>query len=440
MKMPDSWMYNPSLEAVSRDVIERIQLERLREVVHRVYNNNYHYRLKMKERGVKPEDIKTLKDIEKLPYTTKEDLRVTQPFGYLVTPFENIVEVHGTSGTTGEPIFVYYTSIDIENWGEIMARSLAAAGLTKRDVLQITPSFSLFTGGFGFYYGARKIGATVVPIGPGYSKRQIYVMQKLGTTMLAGIANYAIRLAEVAFEMGVDPSKDTKVRKGVFGAEMWSDSLRKKIESIWNMETYDIYGMAELYGPGTAIDCQYHSGLHVWEDHFVVEVVDPRTGDVLEPEEKGELVFTTLTKDAMPLIRYRTRDISRILDQKQCDCGRTHKKIDRIQGRTDDMFIINGVNIWPTAVESIIMGDPLVGNEYQIIVEKKPSEDILFIRVESVTKLSEDAKMALAKKLAYELRERLIVSPIVEVVDPGTLPRFDGKAKRIIIKDVTGLK
>jgi Coenzyme F390 synthetase len=432
--MPDSWVYNPSLETASRGVIERLQLERLREVVHRVYSNNYYYRKKMKERGVAPEDIKTLKDIEKLPHTTKEDLREAQPFDYLITHFENVVEVHGTSGTTGEPVFVYYTNVDIENWSEIMARSLAVAGLTKRDVLQITPSFSLFTGGFGFYYGARRIGATIVPTGPGYSKRQIYVMQKLGATMLAGIANYAIRLAEVAFEMGIDPAKDTKVRKGVFGAEMWSDSLRRKVEQIWDMETFDIYGMAELYGPGVAIDCQYHDGLHVWEDHFIVEVIDPKTGEPVELEEKGELVFTSLTKDAMPLIRYRTRDISRLLDQSTCDCGRTHKKIDRIQGRTDDMFIINGVNIWPTAIESILMANPLVGNEYQVIVEKKHSEDMLIIRVESASKLSEEDKRILAKKLAYDLRETIIVTPVVEVVDPGTLPRFDGKAKRVTIK------
>jgi len=432
--MPDSWVYNPSLETASRGVIERLQLERLREVVHRVYSNNYYYRKKMKERGVAPEDIKTLKDIEKLPHTTKEDLREAQPFGYLITHFENVVEVHGTSGTTGEPVFVYYTNVDIENWSEIMARSLAVAGLTKRDVLQITPSFSLFTGGFGFYYGARRIGATIVPTGPGYSKRQIYVMQKLGATMLAGIANYAIRLAEAAFEMGIDPAKDTKVRKGVFGAEMWSDSLRRKVEQIWDMETFDIYGMAELYGPGVAIDCQYHDGLHVWEDHFIVEVIDPKTGEPVELEEKGELVFTSLTKDAMPLIRYRTRDISRLLDQSTCDCGRTHKKIDRIQGRTDDMFIINGVNIWPTAIESILMANPLVGNEYQVIVEKKHSEDMLIIRVESASKLSEEDKRILAKKLAYDLRETIIVTPVVEVVDPGTLPRFDGKAKRVTIK------
>ncbi|MEM2390092.1 MAG: AMP-binding protein, partial [Ignisphaera sp.] len=309
----------------------------------------------------------------------------------------------------------------------------ASAGLTEKDILQITPSFSLFTGGFGFFYGARKIGACIVPTGPGFSRRQIYVMVKLGTTMIAGIANYALRLAEVAFEMGIDPAKDTRVRKGVFGAEMWSDSLRRKIEKIWEMETFDIYGMAELYGPGTAIDCQYHEGLHVWEDHYLVEVVDPRTGDVLEPEERGELVVTTLSKDAMPLIRYRTRDITRILDVKQCLCGRTHRKIDRIQGRTDDMFIVNGVNIWPSAIEVVLHSNPLVGNEYQIVVVKSDGGDRLSIKVESSRKLSDEERNFLARRLQYELREAIVVEPEIEVVDPGMLPRSEGKAKRVYI-------
>jgi len=432
--MAKHWIYNPSLECLSREELENIQLKKLKEIVYKLYNNTKYYRQKMKEKNIKPEDIKTLEDIKKLPYTTKEDLMQNMPFGVLTNDYDNVVEVHGTSGTTGEPIFVYYTMNDIENWSEIMARSLATAGLTSNDVLQITPSFSLFTGGFGFYYGARRIGATIIPIGPGFSKRQIYVMIKLGTTMLAGIANYAIRLAEVAYEMGIDPAKDTKVRKGVFGAEIWSDNLRKKIEKIWDMETFDIYGMAELYGPGAAIDCHYHNGLHVWEDHFIVEVIDPKTGEPVELEEKGELVFTTLTKDAMPLIRYRTRDISRILDIKQCECTRTHKKIDRIQGRTDDMFIINGVNIWPKTIENILMRSSVIGNEYQIIIDKKASSDDLIIIVESSKKLNDNEKKALAKDLEYQLKEVIIVTPKIEIVDPGTLPRFDGKAKRVMVK------
>ncbi|MEM1541904.1 MAG: phenylacetate--CoA ligase [Ignisphaera sp.] len=431
--MPDSWIWNPSAECMNRSDLVELQLKRLKMQVHRLFSTAGYYRRKMKELGVSPDDIKSLDDLKKLPFTTKDDLRELQPFDHMVVPLEEVVEVHGTSGTTGEPVFMYYTARDIENWSEIMARSLASAGLTKKDILQITPSFSLFTGGFGFFYGARKIGAFIVPTGPGFSRRQIYVMMKLGTTMIAGVANYALRLAEVAYEMGIDPAKDTKVRKGVFGAEMWSDSLRKKIEKIWDMETFDIYGMAELYGPGTAIDCQYHLGLHVWEDHYLVEVIDPKTGEPLEPEEKGELVVTTLTKDAVPLIRYRTRDITRILDTKSCSCGRTHIKIDRIQGRTDDMFIINGVNIWPSAIEAVLFKYPFIGNEYQIIVKKSNGGDKLLIKVESIRNLTEQEKEVLGKKLQYEIKETVLVTPDIEIVDPNTLPRSEGKAKRLYI-------
>jgi phenylacetate-CoA ligase len=429
-------IWNPSLEAVSRDVIERIQLERLREVVHRVYNNNYHYRLKMKERGVKPEDIKTLKDIEKLPYTTKEDLRELYPFGASAVPLNQIAEIRASSGTTGKPTVTLYTVKDLENWSEVMARSLVAANIVKGDVLLIAYNYHMFTGGFGFHYGALKAGITAIPAGVGFTQRQVMMIKDFGVTAITSVPNYAIRLAEVAFEMGVDPSKDTKVRKGMFGAAPWSESLRKRIEELWDMQAYDMYGLSELWGPGVAAECVYKHGLHVWEDHFVVEVVDPRTGDVLEPEEKGELVFTTLTKDAMPLIRYRTRDISRILDQKQCDCGRTHKKIDRIQGRTDDMFIINGVNIWPTAIQEVLLGEPLIAPHFQIVIDRENAMDKLIIQVESKTKLSEEDKKLLAKKLAYDLREVIMVSPIIEVVDPGTLPRFDGKPRYVIDKRV----
>ncbi|MDW8086205.1 MAG: phenylacetate--CoA ligase, partial [Ignisphaera sp.] len=344
------WIWNPSLETIDRSELERIKLEKLRYQLVRLYQNSPYYHRKMKEAKIEPSDIKTLKDIERLPFTTKEDLRNAYPYGTLIVPLTEIVEVHGSSGTTGKPTLSFYTHRDIENWSELMARCLTGVGMTKGDVILIAYNYHMFTGGLGFHYGALKIGALAIPAGVGYSQRQVMMIVDLGVTVLTSVPNYAIRLAEVAFEMGVDPARDTKVRKGVFGAEMWSDALRKKIEKIWNMETFDIYGMAELYGPGAAIDCQYHNGLHVWEDHYLVEVVDPRSGEPVGPEEKGELVVTTLSKDAMPLVRYRTRDITRILDEKKCQCGRTHIKIDRIQGRTDDMFIINGVNIWPTAI------------------------------------------------------------------------------------------
>ena len=430
----ESHIWDPTLETIKRSDLENIQLQRLKDVVKKVYEKNIYYHRKMKEVGLKPDDIKALSDLRKLPFTTKDDLREMYPYGSLVVDISEVVEVHGSSGTTGKPTLSFYTKRDIENWSELMARSLTAIGVTKNDIIFIAYNYHMFTGGFGFHYGALKIGAMAIPAGVGYSQRQVTMIKDLGVTMITSVPNYALRLAEAAYEMGIDPAKDTKVRKGVFGAEMWSDSLRRKIESIWNMESFDIYGMAELYGPGTAIDCQYHNGLHVWEDHYIVEVVDPKTGDVLEPEEKGELVITTLTKDAVPLIRYRTRDISRILDIKTCDCGRTHIKIDRIQGRTDDMFIINGVNVWPSAIELILMKHPFVGNEYQVIVKKSINEDKILIKIESSRKLDRCEREAVVKKLQCELKETILVTPEIEIVDPGTLPRSEGKAKRIVIE------
>jgi phenylacetate-CoA ligase (EC 6.2.1.30) len=433
MKTP---IWNPSIETALRREIERLQLERLREVVHRVYSNNYYYRKKMKERGVAPEDIKTLKDIEKLPHTTKEDLRELYPFGASVVPLDQVAELRASSGTTGKPTVSLYTTKDIENWAEVMARSLVAANIVKGDKLLIAYNYHMFTGGFGFHYGALKVGITAIPAGVGFTQRQVMMIKDFEITALTSVPNYAIRLAEVAFEMGIDPAKDTKVRKGMFGAAPWTENMRKRIEDVWDMQAYDMYGLSELWGPGVAAECIYKSGLHVWEDHFIVEVIDPKTGEPVELEEKGELVFTSLTKDAMPLIRYRTRDISRLLDQSTCDCGRTHKKIDRIQGRTDDMFIINGVNIWPTAIQEVLLREPLVTPHFQIIIDRENAMDKLIIQVESASKLSEEDKRILAKKLAYDLRETIIVTPVVEVVDPGTLPRFDGKPKYVIDKRV----
>jgi len=431
MKMP---MWNPIAESLSRDELEKIQLQRLREVVYKVYNNVEFYRKKMKEKGVKPEDIKTLKDIEKLPQTTKDDLREAYPYGALAVPLSEVVEVHGSSGTTGKPTLSFYTYRDLENWSELMARCLTGIGVTKDDIILIAYNYHMFTGGPGFHYGALKIGAKAIPAGVGYTQRQVMLIVDLGATMITSVPNYAIRLAEVAFEMGIDPAKDTKVRKGMFGASPWTEEMRRRIEKIWDMNAYDMYGMSELYGPGVACECLFKNGLHVWEDHYFVEVVDPKTGEPLEPEEKGELVITTLTKDAMPLIRYRTRDITKILDTKTCECGRTHKKIDRIQGRTDDMFKVNGVNVWPTAVEEVLMKEPLVAPYYQIVIERDNALDKMTVFVESAKPLSPADKEFLEKKLQRDLREVIIVTPIVKIVEPGTLPRFDGKPKVVIDK------
>jgi phenylacetate-CoA ligase len=431
--MPDSWIWNPRVESMPKEDIRKIQLEKLKEIVYRLYNVEYYHR-KMKEVGLKPDDIKTLGDLRKLPFTTKDDLREMYPYGSLVVDISEVVEVHGSSGTTGKPTLSFYTKRDIENWSELMARSLTAIGITKNDIIFIAYNYHMFTGGFGFHYGALKIGAMAIPAGVGYSQRQVTIIKDLGVTMITSVPNYALRLAEAAYEMGIDPAKDTKVRKGVFGAAPWSEEMRSRIERVWDMIAFDMYGLSELYGPGVASECLYRGGLHVWEDHYFVEVVDPKTGDVLEPEEKGELVITTLTKDAVPLIRYRTRDISRILDTKTCDCGRTHIKIDRIQGRTDDMFIINGVNIWPSAVEEVLLREPLIAPYYQIVIERQDALDRMTIFVESVKSLNSDEKEALEKKLQRDLKEAIIVTPIVKVVDAGNLPRFDGKPKVVIDK------
>jgi phenylacetate-CoA ligase len=426
------YIWNPSLECLSRDLLEKLQLQRLKEIVYKLYNNSKYYRQKMKEKNITPEDIKTLQDITKLPFTTKEDLRELYPYSMSVVPIESLAEIRASSGTTGKPTISLYTHRDIENWSEVMARSLVATGIVKGDILAIAYNYHMFTGGFGFHYGALRVGVVAIPIGVGYTQRTVMLLKDLGVTALTSVPNYALRLAEVAYEMGIDPAKDTKVRKGVFGAAPWSEEMRKRIEKVWDMQAYDMYGLSELWGPGVAIECIYKQGLHVWEDHFVVEVVDPKTGEPIDIEEKGELVFTTLTKDAMPLIRYRTRDISRILDIKQCECRRTHRKIDRIQGRTDDMFIINGVNIWPKTIEDVLLKEPLLAPFYQIVIDRVDALDRLTIYVESKTKLSDNEKSLLARRLEYQLREAILVTPKVEIADPGTLPRFDGKPKVVI--------
>ncbi|MEM1679231.1 MAG: phenylacetate--CoA ligase [Ignisphaera sp.] len=426
--------WNSTLETILRSELEKMQLAKLKEQVKRVYERCYYYRRKMREAGIAPEDIRSLNDTRKLPFTTKDDLRDAYPYGTLAVDLSEVVEVHGSSGTTGKPTLSFYTQIDIENWSEVMARSLTAIGITKSDIVFIAYNYHMFTGGLGFHYGALKIGATAIPAGVGYTQRQIMMIKDLAVTMLTSVPNYALRLAEVAFEMGIDPAKDTRVRKGMFGAAPWSEEMRSRIEKIWEMAAYDMYGMSELYGPGVASECIHREGLHVWEDHYLVEVVDPRTGDVLEPEERGELVVTTLSKDAMPLIRYRTRDITRILDVKQCLCGRTHRKIDRIQGRTDDMFIVNGVNIWPSAIEEVLLREPLVAPYYQIVLERDDALDRMIVVVEAVKQLSDRDREILEKRIQRDLKEAIIVTPVVEVVDPGTLPRFDGKPKVVVDK------
>lgn len=426
-------MWNRRLESLDRESIKKIQLERLKLTVRRLYENVPFYRSAFKSRGVSPDDIRSLDDLKRLPMVSKHDLRENYPFGLLAVPREECVRVHASSGTTGKPTLVLYTREDLQNWTEIMCRCLYMSGLRRGDVFQVTPGYGLFTGGLGFHYGGEAIGATVVPTGTGNTERQINLMLDLGTTMIAGIASYALHIAEVASEMGVDVKKDLQVRKGIFGAEAWSDSMMKKISDVWDMDCHDIYGMSEMYGPGVGCNCSHGEGLHIWEDHFIVEIIDPSTGEPLGPEEEGEVVLTSLTKTAMPMLRFRTRDMSKLLDTNGCECGRTHQRIARIKGRCDDAFSINGVKVFPGQVEYVLMKYPEVGMNYQLVVEKAGALDQLTVLVEANCKSpQDDSAKSLEKVLFRDLRTILGFQPTVRVLPPMSIERRDGKARRVL--------
>ena len=430
-----SSFYNESLECINRSDLLTLQFKRLKNTLNLAYDNVPFYRKKFKEINISPEDINSLDDLTKLSFTTKDDIREKYPFGLSSVNLKDLVVIHASSGTTGTPTISIYNDHDLDSWADMVARCLVMSGMVKEDIFQITPSFGMFTGGFGFFHGARKVGAAIIPHGAGFSKRQIQFMRDFGTTMICGIVSYPLRLAEVAFEMGIDPATDTKVRRGVLGSEIWSEEMRKKISKIWDMDTYDIYGSTELCGPGAGNDCYMHDGIHIWEDNFLIEVIDPDTGELLGPEEKGELVVTTLNKESLPLIRYRTRDLTYLYDAISCDCQRTHRRISRILGRVDDMVKVSGVNFWPSEVESHLLKYPEVGTEYQIIVKKVGTLDHMIITVESKGILSGDSKISLANKIKQELHEILLFKPDIQIVNPGTIPRAQGgtgKAIRLI--------
>jgi phenylacetate-CoA ligase len=426
------YMFNEKMETLDRGKIELIQLKRLKETVHRLYENVAYYRRKMKDASVKPDDIKTLQDVRKLPFMEKEDLRKNYPFGLLAVPLKDVVELHASSGTTGKPTTVVYTRNDIEVWSEVMARCLAMSGLSKQDIFQNPIPYGLFTGAFGFHYGALKIGALIVPSSGGESKRQITLMRDYGTTFMSGVISYGLHLAKVAMEMGIEPSKDLNVRAGLFGAETFTEGLRKKMNDLWDMDAHNVYGLSEMCGPGVSTDCDQHDGLHLWEDHFFVECIDPETGEPVEPEEKGELVISTLTKEAMPLLRYRTRDLAFLYDIRECECGRTHVKHSTIIGRTDDMIIVSGTNLFPSQIEEVLMKHQKGGVNYRIILEKKGYLDLMAVEVESLEVLSEKEKDELAKFYTKEIKAVTGYTPMVRILDPGTIPRDGIKAKRVI--------
>ncbi|MBN1280229.1 MAG: phenylacetate--CoA ligase [Candidatus Thermoplasmatota archaeon] len=423
--------FNTKMETLPKKKLQELQLERLQNTVHLVYETVPFYKNAFKKLKVTPADIKTLEDIRKLPLTTKDDLRKNAPFGLMTTTLESCVELHASSGTTGVPVTVCYTRGDLEVWSEVMARCLTMSGLTKKDVFQNPIPYGTFTGAFGFHYGAQKIGALVIPSGQGQSERQIKLMEYYGTTFLSGVASYMVRLGQVALEMGIDPRR-LKVRNGLFGAEMFTPGLKTRIMDAWGMDVHDIYGLTEMCGPGVSTDCDQHDGLHLWEDHFLVECVDPITLEPVGPEEEGELVLTTLTKEGMPLLRYRTRDIAKLYDQGTCECGRTHVRHSMIKGRSDDMVIIRGTNIYPGQIESVLMKHPLVGGNWRMVLTTENDVDMLTVEVETKQRLSQIESEQLAETLQSGIKAVIVFTPCIDVLAPNTILETGLKAKRVI--------
>jgi phenylacetate-CoA ligase len=424
-------MFNKKMETMPRKKLKDLQLKRLKETVKKVYDSVPFYQKKFKALNISPDDIKTLEDVQKLPFTTKDDLRDNMPFGMLSTSVDNCVELHASSGTTGVPVTACYTNDDLEVWSEVMARCLTMSGLSKKDVFQNPIPYGTFTGAFGFHYGAQKVGALVIPSGKGQSERQLKLMDYYNTTFISGVASYVVRLGQVAKQIGLDPAK-LSVKNGLFGAEMFSPGLKKRIMDTWEMDVHDIYGLTEMCGPGVSTDCDLHDGLHLWEDHFLVEIIDPITLEPVEAEEEGEMVITTLTKTGMPIIRYRTRDIAKLYDQTTCDCGRTHVKHSTIKGRSDDMIIVRGTNMYPGQVESALMKNPLVGGNWHMKLYTENDVDHVKVEVESKQQLSQMDTEKLEQKLQREIKDVIVFTPRVEVLPPNTIIQQGLKAKRVI--------
>jgi phenylacetate-CoA ligase len=428
--------WNKEAETMPREELQKLQLQRLREVVKYAYERVPFYRKRFEAAGIKPEDIRSLEDLKYIPFTSKADLREVYPFGLFAVPLSEIVEIHSSSGTTGKPVVAGYTKKDLEIWGEVMARSLTMIGVTSQDVIQIAYGYGLFTGGLGFHYGALKIGATVVPASAGNTRRQITLMQDFGTTVLACTPSYALYLAEYARdEMGIDPST-LKLRVGSFGAEMWTEEMRREIERRFGIKAYNVYGLTEIIGPGVAHECEEQKGLHIWEDHFLPEIIDPETAEWVEEGKEGELVLTTLTKEGVPMIRFRTRDITSFVPG-ECPCGRTGRRIDRIKGRTDDMIKVRGVMLFPYQIEQCILEVQGVEPHYQIILTRPHHLDEIEVQVEMSKETFSDEVRAieeLRRRLEKKIEETVGIRVKVTLVEPKSLPRSEGKAKRVIDK------
>jgi|SRR5271157_2543514 len=432
MPMLDYW--NSRIERAPLEELQELQERKLKQLVENVYRSSHFYRKRFKEAGVKPEDIKTLDDITKLPFTYKKDLRDNYPTNMFCVPLNQVVRFHVSSGTTGKPTVVGYTRGDIDLWTSSLARAMTSCGLGRGDIIQVSYGYGLFTGGLGAHYGAEEVGASVIPMGVGNTERQIELMIDLKATAIACTPSYLLHMNEVAKKMGISVKESSNLKMAFLGAEPWSLETRKRIEDTLGIKAYDIYGTSEMSGP-LFTECKEQNGIHVWADHFLLEVID-KNGDPVKEGQRGELVITTLTKEALPLIRYRVGDIT-ILNNEECECGRTHPRIMRILGRSDDMLIIRGINVFPSQVESVLMTIPEVGEHFQIVAERKGELDDLTVRVE-VTRAAFSDKLAdlmkLEKKIQYELKKVLNLQTNIELVETGTLPRSQGKSQKVIDK------
>ena len=427
--------WNEAIECAKPHEMEALQSFRLSQTVRRVYENVPHYRQKMDEMGVKPEDIKTVHDLSKLPFTVKQDLRDTYPYGLFAVPMDEVVRVHASSGTTGKQIVVGYTQNDIETWQECCARALTAAGGGKDDFMHVSYGYGLFTGGLGMHYGAEKVGMTVIPVSTGNTNRQITVIKDFGSTMICCTPSYALYLAETMKEMGVDKS-ELKLKAGIFGAEPWTEEMRTEIEEKLGLKAYDIYGLSEIIGPGVSFECEDQTGMHISEDHFIPEIIDPDTGEVLPDGVQGELVFTCITKEAFPLIRYRTRDIA-VLQKGTCSCGRTLIKMLKPRGRSDDMLIIRGVNVFPSQVESVLLSLGNTSPYYQLIVDRVNNTDVLEIQIELSPEMFSDTVKNLEDEennIKAAIESTLGIAAKIRLVEPKSITRSEGKAVRVIDK------
>ncbi|MBE6835519.1 MAG: phenylacetate--CoA ligase [Ruminococcaceae bacterium] len=425
--------YQKEIECASRDKIIAIQNEKLVKQVKRVYENVEYYRKKMDEKGVKPEDIKSIDDLHKLPFLMKSDLRDAYPYGLMGKPLSECVRIQSTSGTTGRRVVAFYTQHDIDIWEECCARAIVAAGGTKDDVCHVSYGYGLFTGGPGLNGGSHKVGCLTLPMSSGNTERQIQFMTDLGSTIICCTPSYAAYLSESINERGV--RDQIKLKAGIFGAEAWSEEMRKSIEKGLGIKAYDIYGLTEISGPGVSFECEEQNGMHINEDHFIAEIIDPETGEVLPEGSVGELVFTCIDKEAFPLLRYRTRDLC-VLSRKQCSCGRTHVKMSRLMGRTDDMLIIRGVNVFPSQIETVLIKDGYQAN-YQIIVDRVNNSDTLDVNVEITPEMLTDTTMGISereKQLVNDLKAMLGIKAAVHIVEPKSIARSEGKAVRIIDK------